>query len=513
MMPNDKQILIISQEPVGPQMAGPGIRYWEFARLLGEKFSVTLAAPQVGPISAEGVRCLPFEENDSRLLRQAAENADVTIVGGFLLRAFPFLLTLDCPLVVDAYIPYPLEVLELNSQYPIEDQISGYADALLALNLQFMAGDFFLCASERQRDLWLGLMLAQGRISPLTYFQDRTLRHLIDTVPFGLPEHSPQYEKPVLRGIHPGVDRDARIILWGGGIWQWLDPLTLIKALSRVVAQHPEVRLFFPGTRHPYVEGVPDMQMRRAAAQLSDDLGLTGRYVIVGDWVPYGERQNYLMEADLGASLHMKTLESRFAFRTRLLDYIWAGLPILASRGDPLAELVEVNELGLVVEPEDEDDVTDALLEMLSLPDLKERCRPAFEAVAAQLTWSQQMEPLLRFCHQPRRTADRQQPGRQIYLAWLGDLQSQARESDKARIAQLEEHVQTLQSIISARDAHIQHLGEHADNLGARVEELTRHAENAMQHALELEGLIEHHRQSLPNRVLRALKQFTGKGT
>ena len=40
-------------------------------------------------------------------------------------------------------------------------------------------------------------------------------------------------------------------------------------------------------------------------------------------------------------------------FRTRLLDYIWAGLPMVVTRGDPLAELVDVQRLGIVVPPGD----------------------------------------------------------------------------------------------------------------------------------------------------------------
>ena len=29
-----------------------------------------------------------------------------------------------------------------------------------------MRGDFFVCASERQRDYWLGMLAAEGRITP-----------------------------------------------------------------------------------------------------------------------------------------------------------------------------------------------------------------------------------------------------------------------------------------------------------------------------------------------------------
>ena len=42
-------------------------------------------------------------------------------------------------------------------------------------------------------------------------------------------------------------------------------------------------------------------------------------------------------------------LETRFSFRTRMLDYLWATLPIVCTRGDHFAELVEREGLGLTV--------------------------------------------------------------------------------------------------------------------------------------------------------------------
>ena len=66
--------------------------------------------------------------------------------------------------------------------------------------------------------------------------------------------------------------------------------------------------------------------------------------------VPYHERQNYLLEADIGCSLHFETLETYFAFRTRILDYIWAGLPMIVTRGDATSEIVKDYELGIVVD-------------------------------------------------------------------------------------------------------------------------------------------------------------------
>ena len=44
-------------------------------------------------------------------------------------------------------------------------------------------GDHFICAGERQRDLWIGAMLGGGLITPAVYGADPTLRSVIDVVP------------------------------------------------------------------------------------------------------------------------------------------------------------------------------------------------------------------------------------------------------------------------------------------------------------------------------------------
>ncbi len=59
---------------------------------------------------------------------------------------------------------------------------------------------------------------------------------------------------------------------------------------------------------------------------LADELGLTGRHVFFNEeWVPYDERQNYLLDADVAVTTHFHHVETEFSFRTRVLDYLWAG--------------------------------------------------------------------------------------------------------------------------------------------------------------------------------------------
>jgi hypothetical protein len=122
--------------------------------------------------------------------------------------------------------------------------------------------------------------------------------------------------------------------------------------------------------------------------------------------VPYDDWPNVLIESDLAVTLHYEdTLETRLAFRSRVLDYIWAGLPIVTTQGDATSELIARHELGIVVKGEDADAVAAALLRLLDLPRevFQQRC----EAVRHALTWEQAARPLVEFCRQPRRAPDK----------------------------------------------------------------------------------------------------------
>src|SRR5262249_54226492 len=149
-----------------------------------------------------------------------------------------------------------------------------------------------------------------------------------------------------IKGVVPGIGPDDKVILWGGGIYNWFDPLVLIRAVDKLRTRLPSARVFFMGTRHPNLD-VPEMRMTQNAYALSYDLGLKGTHVFFNDdWVAYDRRADYLLDADVGVSTHLDHIETEFSFRTRILDYLWASLPIVCTKGDAFAQLVEDRNLG-----------------------------------------------------------------------------------------------------------------------------------------------------------------------
>ncbi len=99
-----------------------------------------------------------------------------------------------------------------------------------------------------------------------------------------------------------------------------------------------------------------------------EKIGEKDRTVFFIEWLPYEDREALLSEADIGVTLHTRHVETHFSIRTRVLDYIWARLPILVSEGDVTSEWVHEYALGRVIRPQDSDAVTQAILEILSVP-------------------------------------------------------------------------------------------------------------------------------------------------
>jgi len=400
-------LLMLSPDLVGEQMAGPGVRYWELAHVLARHLPVTLAVPAgPPPPPTETVRTVVYDTHEREAVQHLAEEHAALFLSGPALYYFPFLCQLDRPMAIDLYIPSILENLEIHSARPLDERCAIHAADLGLLNQLLQAGDFFLCASERQRDLWMGALLANNRVNPRSYTGDVGLRRLIDVMPFGLPSRTPVHSRRVLKGVHPGIGPEDRVILWGGGVWEWLAPITLIEAVARLAAAGQPVRLFFLGVRHPNPI-VPEMARVRQARQRSRELGILDKHVFFNEWVPYKERQNYLLEADVGVSMHVDQVETRFSFRTRVLDYIWAGLPMVLTAGDSMSDLVQQHGLGILVPPLDVEAVVRALETILAQPDPRSAYRPSFEALRPQLTWERVAAPLLAFALDPWRTAGR----------------------------------------------------------------------------------------------------------
>ena len=399
-----QRILVVTGEPLTEQMAGPAIRAWEIAKALAPDHDVVLLSTVGARTKHPDFRVAAA--GGGKRLRKHTDWADVIVFQGALLEMAPWLFDSDTILVADVYDPMHLEQLEQAKDLGPEGRAASLTQTTRVLNDQLRRADYLLCASEKQRDFWLGQLAGQGRINASVYDEDQSLRSLIAVAPFGIDDVAPVQTRHAIRGAVQGIGPDDKVILWGGGIYNWFDPLTLIHAVDRLKETHPEVRLFFMGLKHPN-PGVPDMRIAWEARQLSERLGLTGTHVFFNEgWVPYADRANYLLDADIGVSTHFLHIETAYSFRTRILDYLWASLPIVATDGDTFGTLIREHDLGRVVPPEDVEALTEALRQMLFDEGAREAVRANIGSFALGYRWSRTLAPLVEFCRNPRRAPD-----------------------------------------------------------------------------------------------------------
>lgn len=402
--------LVLSSDVVGPRMAGSGIRAWQIANALAARQPVILAVPGAfeHPAGAQlpaNLRVAIYRWGDDASLRPALAEAEVIVGQGFALSLHDSLLTSGLPLAVDLATPMLLEGLELAATADAHSLHRQYVDMTVA---QLRAGDFFFCASERQRDYWLGALSALGRVNPQAYQAEPMLRALIDTVPFGIPDDPPPPARRSRAEILPGVAEQDVVLLWSGGLWDWLDPLILIRAVAALAPQNPRLKLVFSAGPRPNPDGPPFRTAAYdAARRLVAELDVGASVLFLDDWIPYAELHDYLAAADVGVCAHHQHIETHFAFRTRLMDYVWSSLPIITSAGDSVAALVEQHRWGQVVAADDLGGWIAAIGQLAGDAELRRTYRAAILATRGLFTWQAAVRPLERFCQAPQRTAER----------------------------------------------------------------------------------------------------------
>lgn len=392
------RILYQCEDVVGPRMGGPGIRAVELARRLAKGHDVTLVAPGTEGFAVPGVATAPpmaFPE----LLSQA--DALVTQGFGFPIRS---LLRWKGRLLLDLYDPVQLEQLARFGPDPsADDRVSlGYVRA--RLRLLMTRADHILCASPLQRALWLGWLGALGRLSPASLRDDPEARRLIAIVPFGVPEVPPVRSGSPLRDAIDGTSSDI-VAFWNGGLWDWMDPALAVRAAARAQKRVPGLKLVFLAGQRP--GGSAMHSAADAAREAVRELGAEGLVHFVDAWIPYEERGAWMLDADVVVSAHHPTLEAELAFRTRLLDCLWAGVPVVCTAGDTLADEGERSGWAWTAPAGDAERFAEALV-AASEPGNHERARSASRHAAGKRTWQRSVEVLRALLEAP--APERQRP-------------------------------------------------------------------------------------------------------
>lgn len=388
--PAKLRVLVLCHDVIGRNMAGPGIRFSNIAKVLGGHFDVTLGV---------------FDDNNRSDKRVVVVNPEGDFKSFFDKTDVIFAQWLSRPMinyanqtgkiiVFDLYAPVPIEYLanlEFSKQ-KIDQHKKLEFDSIVGMYKEYLDyGSIFTCSNDRQRDFWGGFLTASGLVN-LDSFRRQELENNFLICPMGIEKSVPKPAKKLLRQ-RVGLAKSDFVLLWTGGIWDWFDAQLVVKAMSLI--DDPAVKLVFLGTKHPNSIYKEEMSESVSARRLAQELGLLDKSVFFLDgWIAYDQRAAYLCDADVAIYADKQSLETRFSHRTRVLDHFWAGLPTIASRGDFMSELIEQKELGLSVERSPES-FAKAILSLQGDSKLYKKIESNLTARRGDFAWEKSLEPLV----------------------------------------------------------------------------------------------------------------------
>jgi len=348
------RVLVLTDDRVGPIMAGSALRAWELARvLLGAGHEVVLSAA-AGSSHPEG-------HGPPVVTKPPWRWADTILSPPWCLPPRAFLG--DQILVIDGVTPL---LAELSASPSTPEIVRRYRNAGARLPLVAARADAILVAGDQQAEWWSNHLL--GRIDvPLI------------NVPFGIPDTDPPADIDSIEG----VPAEWSVVLWWGGVWPWLDLETLLAARARLGSA--KVSVVVPTAERPG-SGPRLTTHDLEAAGARHGLQMPA-LVPLEHWVPYADRYRILNRSAVLAVLHHPGPETALSFRTRVLDGVWTAVPTLLSEGGATSDIANSQGWGAVVPPGDAK-LAAAALDLLLADRSQERCRAALTEGRDDWRWS-----------------------------------------------------------------------------------------------------------------------------
>ncbi|HSW70359.1 MAG TPA: glycosyltransferase [Gammaproteobacteria bacterium] len=337
-----KSILILSYGPVPTpeyqKIEGGGMRCWGLAQGLRKNgANVTVGVnegfPQKNP-EHDGIKLINWHLNDAfKSVLNAYDAVVVSYCMGDLSMFVADYILPETLLILDAYVPIYIEVSARNSDDKAGEYFH-YQQDIVRFNHVLRRGDYFLCANQPQKHMYAGILGSLGVINPYTYHQDRLL-----VIPFGIESEA----LPVLnKGSNPylklGIKESDFVLLWFGGLYPWFDFKPMVKAIEALTEKHINFKFVLVGGKNPF-NNHPDFvsQYEFVSEQLAP---LVGKSCFFVDWVDFDQRALWYQGASVVVSINSPGEENTYAWRTRVMDYVWGEVPIVTNGGDPLSDLL-----------------------------------------------------------------------------------------------------------------------------------------------------------------------------
>lgn len=392
-----RRVWFLGAQALGEKLLGPGVRLTEMVRAsvdAGHEVHVVVESPRCNPFPPGVVPrdWTGFSLDEIRPGDAVVANAYVSFprLWKLLRSSIPFHLDLYC-----------MTATEMLPQWDAMD-VSGAAKSLRKRRLRYVLAasraETTYVSCREQALVLSGMFLSESR-----WDRARLANRIIPSsleVPMGVrgdvfPAGS--------ANPYPSHLHDRPVFLWGGNLWSWMDLGTLAEAFGILARRGDPATLFLLAGRNRSGRADQDAP----AIELEDRcraLGILGTSVVFneGSVDPSGLAP-WLEHARAGVMCNPDTLESQASWRTRYLDLLWAGKPLVASGRDPLGDRMFSAGAALQVDPHRPEALADAISLLSGDPSRAGAMGAASRELGSRLSWSRTLDPMLRSFADPGR--------------------------------------------------------------------------------------------------------------
>jgi glycosyltransferase involved in cell wall biosynthesis len=336
--------LFVPAYRVGSDMGGIGVRAWELAQVLASFMPVTIVARAESDFGHPGVRFVtPDAWEDAIATCSSAVFYDLPDTRIMLAahRAGKYIISDNT---------VPIEHLEFDKVRRAPDPDGCYHDLVARFRLQIILSDHFVVQSNVARATLITALSLAGRLRYCHYNRSARLAHLFTTIPIGFNRFSAAHAD--MAHAAPGVD-----FVWSGGIWDYFDPVSVVAAIAKLHEAGNRVTVRF-------LYSPPADQRLREGARLQraiEEYAVSHLVEVLPHALSHYDRDRYLRSARGAVCIGRDSIETYTCVRLRLRDTFLYRLPIVVDRYGASADVVRADGIGIVVDPENPDDLAEAL--------------------------------------------------------------------------------------------------------------------------------------------------------
>lgn len=201
--------------------------------------------------------------------------------------------------------------------------------------------------SQRQRHALQGQLGCAGRLNQFT--AKESFCHYL---PYAV------FEDDIPAAPRTAAADDRYTIMWCGSFNTWMDVPTLTRGITGALKANPALRLLVVGGK---IKGYNEISYNEFISGIRQ-AGVEGSVTLM-DWQPLSAMQKLYEQCDLGLSIDRFTYEAELGSRTRLINFLAAGLPVASTVVTELSQDLARDGVLFPFELGNADSLTSTLLE------------------------------------------------------------------------------------------------------------------------------------------------------